>query len=111
MRVLFTAYDGVSHLFAMVPLAQGLRAAGHEVLVATAPAFTAGVARTGLPAVAAGHDVDRGAAWHGFDLAGEFGGRDVGAERTLRAQGAARRAVCDVVHSLEELAGVARNPA
>ena len=35
MRVLFVVTPGVGHLFPMVPLAWALRAAGHEVLIAT----------------------------------------------------------------------------
>nr|WP_241728568.1 nucleotide disphospho-sugar-binding domain-containing protein [Nocardioides zeae] len=43
----------------LVPLGWGLRAAGHEVLVATQPAAAAQVAATGLPVAAVGRD-------HGF---------------------------------------------
>lgn len=50
MRVLFVSTPGVGHVFPMIPLAWALRAAGHEVLVATADAgLVAGAA--GLPVV------------------------------------------------------------
>jgi UDP:flavonoid glycosyltransferase YjiC (YdhE family) len=42
----------------MVPLAWALRAAGHDVRVAVAPALASTVARSGLPAVVVGRDVD-----------------------------------------------------
>ncbi len=35
MRVLFVSYPAIGHVFPTVPLAWALRAAGHEVLVAT----------------------------------------------------------------------------
>jgi UDP:flavonoid glycosyltransferase YjiC (YdhE family) len=41
----------------MVPLAWALRAAGHEVRIATAPALTDTAVHTGLPAVTVGRDV------------------------------------------------------
>lgn len=50
MRTLFIASPGVGHAFPMVPLAWALRAAGHEVLVATAADGLA-VAQAGLPVV------------------------------------------------------------
>lgn len=50
MRVLIAAGPGVGHVFPMVPLAWALRAAGHEVLLATAgPGLVAGQA--GLPVI------------------------------------------------------------
>ncbi|MEV4546846.1 nucleotide disphospho-sugar-binding domain-containing protein [Nonomuraea wenchangensis] len=48
----------------MVPLAWALRAAGHEVLVATQPELLETVRHTGLPAAAVGRDVDAPAAFH-----------------------------------------------
>jgi len=58
MRALFTTWAWPSHLYAMVPLAWALRAAGHEVLVAGQPALLGEIARAGLPAVAVGDNVD-----------------------------------------------------
>jgi UDP:flavonoid glycosyltransferase YjiC (YdhE family) len=57
MRVLFVSTPGIGHLFPLVPLAHGLRAAGHEVLVAT---FAAGevLANAGLHVVDTAPDVD-----------------------------------------------------
>ncbi|MEV5713101.1 nucleotide disphospho-sugar-binding domain-containing protein [Amycolatopsis mediterranei] len=67
MRILVTSYPAVSHLYPMVPLAWGLRAAGHEVRVAAAPSFAAAARRTGLPVLPLGEDVDGTVAWQGFD--------------------------------------------
>lgn len=61
MRALFATYPGPSHYFPIVSLGWALRAAGHEVLVATQPGFTATVTASGLPAAAVGADVDMGA--------------------------------------------------
>lgn len=61
MRVLFTTWDWSGHLFPMVPLGWALRAAGHEVLVATDPAFAPTVVRAGLPALPVGKGFDSAA--------------------------------------------------
>lgn len=63
MRFLFATYPSPAHFFPMVPLGWALRAAGHEVLVATSPAFTEVVKASGLPAVVTGPDVDVAAVW------------------------------------------------
>jgi UDP:flavonoid glycosyltransferase YjiC (YdhE family) len=51
VRVLFAVSPGIGHLFPTVPLAWALRAAGHEVLVATAAESVEAAVRAGLPAV------------------------------------------------------------
>lgn len=51
VRVLFAVSPGIGHLFPTVPLAWALRAAGHEVLVATAAESVAAAAHAGLAAV------------------------------------------------------------
>lgn len=56
MRVLFTVSPGVGHLFPTIPLAWALRAAGHEVLVATAAEGVPAAVRAGLVAVATAPD-------------------------------------------------------
>ncbi|MET9341938.1 activator-dependent family glycosyltransferase [Nonomuraea sp. NPDC003804] len=56
MRVLMTYYSERTHLFCMVPLAQALIAAGHEVRVASQPSQAEFIMDTGLPAVAVGKD-------------------------------------------------------
>lgn len=56
MKILFTTQPGVGHLTPMVPVAQALQAAGHEVRVACAESFMPRVERAGLTAVAAGFD-------------------------------------------------------
>ncbi|WP_320065214.1 nucleotide disphospho-sugar-binding domain-containing protein [Micromonospora sp. RTGN7] len=58
MRILFTCWAWPSHLYAMVPVAWACRAAGHEVLVASQPALSDTITRTGLPAAVVGRDVD-----------------------------------------------------
>jgi len=58
MRVMLTLWNWTTHLFPMVPLAWSLRAAGHEVVVATQPGLVGAVQRAGLPAVAIGEDID-----------------------------------------------------
>ncbi|WP_018681847.1 nucleotide disphospho-sugar-binding domain-containing protein [Actinokineospora enzanensis] len=68
MRVLMTTYPGPSFYYPIVSLGWALRAAGHEVLVATQPAFAPKVTGTGLPAVGLGPDVDVAAMFRqGFD--------------------------------------------
>ncbi|MFD6101009.1 hypothetical protein ACFVWN_26025, partial [Nocardiopsis flavescens] len=79
MRVLFVSYAEKTHFLGMVPLAWALRAAGHEVVVASQPELMPTVASTGLPGVPLGRDhrmaeVNRavrlmgGAGARGFDL-------------------------------------------
>jgi len=58
MRILFTTWAWPSHLYAMVPVAWACRTAGHDVLVASQPALTDAVLRTGLPMAPVGRDVD-----------------------------------------------------
>ncbi|NJP64819.1 activator-dependent family glycosyltransferase [Streptomyces spiramenti] len=67
MRVLFTVFAAKPHLFNQVPLAWALRAAGHEVRVASQPDLAEAITRTGLTAVPVGD---------ALDLAGSF--RDPG---------------------------------
>ncbi len=52
MRVLFTTAPLPGHLYPLVPLAQGLRAAGHDIVVAAPENFSDAVVECGLPAVA-----------------------------------------------------------
>lgn len=56
MRVLFVTLNEKSHLFCMVPTAWALRAAGHEVRVASTPGFADVITSTGLTAVPVGED-------------------------------------------------------
>ncbi|MER6173022.1 activator-dependent family glycosyltransferase [Streptosporangium sp. NPDC001681] len=58
MRVLFAANPEKAHLLAMVPLAWALRTAGHEVRVASQPAFADIITQAGLTAVPVGRDAD-----------------------------------------------------
>src|SRR2546430_2783245 len=58
MRVLFTTWDMSGHLNPMVPLGWALRAAGHEVVVASSPGLSPAITASGLPALAVGPDVD-----------------------------------------------------
>ncbi len=56
MRVLFVTAVLPSHYFVMAPFAWALRAAGHEVYVATQPELVETVARSGLPVVSVGRE-------------------------------------------------------
>lgn len=58
MRVLFLATHAIGHVFPMVPLAWALRAAGHDVLVATGGEALR-VERAGLPVVDVSPGVDQ----------------------------------------------------
>lgn len=56
MRVLITSLAVEAHFNGAVPLAWALRAAGHEVRVASHPALTESITRAGLTAVPVGTD-------------------------------------------------------
>ena len=56
MRVLLTAQPGAGHWHPLVPLAQALTAAGHEVACATAPGFCPSVVATGFRCFPVGVD-------------------------------------------------------
>ncbi|GAA2565911.1 MULTISPECIES: activator-dependent family glycosyltransferase [Streptomyces] len=60
MRVLFTVFASRAHTYNLVPLAWALRAAGHELCVATHPDALQTVTATGLPAVAVGERLGMG---------------------------------------------------
>src|ERR1700722_327015 len=72
MRVLFATFPVPSHYFPMVPLGWALRAAGHEVRVACAPALAGVVTGSGLPAVTL-PEVDLARSWRGFAPAANAG--------------------------------------
>lgn len=58
VRILFTTWAWTTHYLPMVPLAWAFRADGHEVRVASQPALSATVLRSGQLAVPVGRDVD-----------------------------------------------------
>jgi len=58
MRVLFTTWAWPSHYDPMVPLAWAMRAAGHEVRMASQPELLPAMRASGLPVTAIGRDVD-----------------------------------------------------
>jgi UDP:flavonoid glycosyltransferase YjiC (YdhE family) len=58
MRVLFTSWATPGHFAPLVPIGWALRAAGHEVLVASHPADTEPIVAAGLPALPVGPDVN-----------------------------------------------------
>jgi UDP:flavonoid glycosyltransferase YjiC (YdhE family) len=58
VRILFSCLPAPSHLRAMVPLAWGLRAAGHEVVVATRPNLVPVVTSAGLASAPVGPPLD-----------------------------------------------------
>ncbi|MEU0052663.1 nucleotide disphospho-sugar-binding domain-containing protein [Streptomyces sp. NPDC006184] len=59
MRVLMTAIPAPGHVTLMVPLAWGLRAAGHEVVVVSQPDLAPVIRGAGLPAHAVGEHLDQ----------------------------------------------------
>ncbi|MFH9138851.1 activator-dependent family glycosyltransferase [Streptomyces sp. NPDC017524] len=58
MRVLFTPFPASTHVHTQVPLAWAMRAAGHEVRVATRPDVVEEINNAGLTAVAVGGVLD-----------------------------------------------------
>ncbi|MDJ1136881.1 nucleotide disphospho-sugar-binding domain-containing protein [Streptomyces iconiensis] len=58
MRVLIATSGWPTHFYLMTPLAWALRAAGHDVRIATTPSGTPAVLAAGLPAVTVGDDID-----------------------------------------------------
>ncbi|MFC4001138.1 activator-dependent family glycosyltransferase [Prauserella oleivorans] len=56
LRVLFATIAHNTHFYSMVPLAWALRAAGHEVRVASTPGMADVITRAGLTAVPVGRD-------------------------------------------------------
>jgi UDP:flavonoid glycosyltransferase YjiC (YdhE family) len=69
MRFLFTTAVVPTHLYALVPLAWSLRAAGHDVLVCTLDNFLPTVQRAGLPVTSCGPAMEF-AAFMNHDRAG-----------------------------------------
>ncbi|MET9080253.1 hypothetical protein ABZX95_51395, partial [Streptomyces sp. NPDC004232] len=58
MRALFITWAWGSHYYPLVPFGWALRAAGHEVLVASQPSFASTITQAGLPALPVGADLD-----------------------------------------------------
>ena len=56
MRVLFVTIPEKSHLFCLTPIAWAMRAAGHEVRVASCVELVDVISRTGMTAVATGRN-------------------------------------------------------
>lgn len=56
LRVLFTTQPGLGHLFPLLPVADGLRHRGHDVVFATSSSFATDVTAAGHKHVAAGLD-------------------------------------------------------
>jgi UDP:flavonoid glycosyltransferase YjiC (YdhE family) len=59
MRFLFTTLAGSGHFHPLVPPAQALQSAGHDVRFAVAPSFHRSIAASGFPAFSAGFDRER----------------------------------------------------
>ncbi|MGX5213603.1 activator-dependent family glycosyltransferase [Streptomyces violaceus] len=57
MRVLFTTFAAKSHMHAQVTLAWALKAAGHDVRIASHPDLADEITRTGLTAVGVGEEL------------------------------------------------------
>ncbi|MER5808615.1 activator-dependent family glycosyltransferase [Streptomyces sp. NPDC002033] len=95
MRVLFTTFSERAHFYSQVPLAWALRAAGHEVRIASQPKLTDTITEAGLTAVPVGEDhrlaemqKDHADAWG--DGAG-FGGLHQGEGETATLEEQLRR--------------------
>lgn len=58
MRVLITVFAAKPHFYNLVPLAWALRAAGHDVVVASQPDLAETIAATGLTAVPVGDELN-----------------------------------------------------
>lgn len=82
MRFLFTTFAWASHYHAMVPLGWALRAAGHDVRVASPPSLVDTVVTTGLPAVPVGKDIDIAARARSGALGGAPGDQRWPADRS-----------------------------
>ncbi|QSB16022.1 activator-dependent family glycosyltransferase [Natronosporangium hydrolyticum] len=65
MRVLFTVFAAKPHFYNLVPLAWALRAAGHDVVVASQPDLTEIITATGLTAVPVGDELQLVRAFQG----------------------------------------------
>ncbi|MFC9745673.1 activator-dependent family glycosyltransferase [Streptomyces niveus] len=57
MRILFTTFAAKSHMHAQVTLAWALKAAGHDVRIASHPDLAEDITRTGLTAVGVGEEL------------------------------------------------------
>ncbi|GAA3582931.1 DUF1205 domain-containing protein [Amycolatopsis ultiminotia] len=101
MRVLFVTWAWRSHLYAMVPLAWAMRAAGHDVLVASQPALLPEIERTGLPGVAVGTDVDAAGMVRGYLL--PSGAAGPGAAKPAPRNGKGPRALQMVLANAESM--------
>lgn len=58
MRFLLTSIPGFGHFHPLLPFARALKSSGHDVAVATAPAFSDAVSGAGFEFIAAGIDWD-----------------------------------------------------
>ena len=109
MRVLFTTWAWPSHLYALVPLAWALRAAGHEVLVASQPALLGEIARTGLPSVTVGDNVDAVELVRGYVLPSPGDGNAAAAPRTGKGPRAMQMFLAHAESMTGDLVTVARD--
>ena len=62
VRAMFTTFPSRGHFFPLVPLAEAVQAAGHDVVVASGPAFREQVERRGFDFLAVGIDGPRASA-------------------------------------------------
>jgi UDP:flavonoid glycosyltransferase YjiC (YdhE family) len=92
--VLFAVSPGIGHLFPTVPLAWALRAAGHEVLVATAAESVEAAIRAGLPAVEAAP---------ASAIAGIFGAATGPPDERARRMSERGRRIAEAGHEVHEL--------
>lgn len=87
MRVLFTTHPGYGHFHPLVPLAQALQRAGHEVAFAASASFQAVIAGNGLRGFAAGADwMSLGSTLADIQKRQAIAGSDPKARRALMAE-------------------------
>jgi UDP:flavonoid glycosyltransferase YjiC (YdhE family) len=58
MRVLMVTWGWRTHFYPLAPLGWAVRAAGHQIIVASHPSLITAITAAGLPAVAVGPDID-----------------------------------------------------
>jgi UDP:flavonoid glycosyltransferase YjiC (YdhE family) len=105
MRVLFVTWALSPHYRPLVPLGWALRAAGHQVLVASHPSFAPVIAASGLPALPAGPAIDLDAEIRAEAQAGRWFDEDTLTPQQIRQRRTALTGLHAPLHSAEAMAG------
>lgn len=83
MRFLFTTFASVPHVQLQVPIAWALRAAGHEVCIASQPNLIPEITASGLTGVPVGNELDLARyVREGGDLPGKYSVADIAEENS-----------------------------